>query len=294
MKSWYFIILVITIASCKNNLESDRTKFLTEKIPSEIPIVFQEHLTPKDKIIHKGIFSADFQQYYYTLSNKDFTQFDIYVIEKVKGTWSAPKKAFFNSAFDDHGMSFSPDGNTLYFSSTRPANIDSIPKTWHIWKSEKVKGKWTIPSYVDIPNLRDKLMSHPVMTNNGNLYFHASNLDYSEMDIYCAKKANGRFSDAKKIDISIKTDKCTPFVSSDEEFIIFATIGNQLDLMISFNDGNGKWLNTRKLNDTINTSGQGNPFVTPDGKFLFYTVAEQQNQQWSIKWVNISSELTLE
>ena len=48
------------------------------------------------------------------------------MIKKVDGIWSSPKEAFFNSDYSEHGMSFSPDGNTMYFSSTRPTNIDSV------------------------------------------------------------------------------------------------------------------------------------------------------------------------
>ena len=78
-------------------------------------------------------------------------------------------------------MNFSPDGNSIYFSSTKPTNVDDVLETWHIWKSDKINGKWREPTFEDIPNLRDKLTSHTVITNSETLYFHSSNLDYSEM-----------------------------------------------------------------------------------------------------------------
>ncbi len=267
--------------------------FLTKIIPSETPISFKEDLIPNDQLIHKGIFSPDLKQYYYTISDKGFKQFNVYVISKLKESWSAPQEAFFNSDFNEHGMSFSPDGNSVYFSSTRPTNIDTIPKTWHIWKSDKINGEWSKPEYVDIPNLRDKLLSHPIITNSGTLYFHSSNLDYSDMDIYHSKNINGEFDDAVKTSISttINIQKCTPYVSPKEDYMIFASIGNQLDLMISYNDGQGKWIKTRKLNDRINETGQGNPYVTPNNKFLFYTVGEHQSENWKVNWVDIESEI---
>lgn len=278
---------------CKNDMGSEKSRYLTENIPDETPITFKENLIPKDKLIHKGIFSPDFKHYYYTISTKDFKQFDVYVIDKVKGSWSKPRKAFFNSTYDDHGMSFSPDGNTLYFSSTRPVNIEKVAETWHIWKSEKINGKWSKATYVDIPNLRNKLVSHPVLTNSGTLYFHSSNLDYSDMDIYHSNNINGVYGSAIKTSISTNIDfrKCTPYVSPKEDYLIFAEVGNQLSLMISFNDGSGKWTQTRRLNANINALGQGNPFITSDGKFLFYTVGDYQNKNRKIKWVNIKSEI---
>ena len=289
------IILLFTISllSCKNETENFKMQFLTEEIPNNIPLKFKPYIIPKNKLIHKGIFSPDMKEYYYTISDKNFEKFEVYVIKKSDENWSEPEKAFFNSKYSDHGMSFSPNGNTLYFSSTRPVNIKGVQPTWHLWKSVKVNGRWNEPIFVDIPNMRNKLVSHPTVTNSGTLYFHTSNLDYSEMDIYHSKQLNGKFQDAKKTSISMnsKTGKCTPYVSPKEDYLIFAAIGNQLDLMISFSDGNGGWINTKKLNNKINNFGQGNPYVTPDKKFLFYTTGDTFNKQWSVNWVNIDLEL---
>ncbi len=274
--------------SCENT----KTRFLVNEVPNNIPIDFMQQLVPEHQLIHKGIFSPNLDAYYYTISDQNFAQFNVYVIKKHNGKWSEPQNAFFNSKYNEHGMSFSPDGNSLYFSSTRPVPIAGIPQTWHIWKSDNVNGKWSKPIFVDIPNLRNKLVSHPTITNAGTLYFHVSNLDYSEMDIYHATFIDGKYSTAEKTSISgsSKAGNCTPYVSPKEDYLIFAAIGNQLELMISFNDGNGGWKNTKKLDDKINTNGQGNPYVTPNNKFLFYTTGNSQTK-WSVKWVAIEAEL---
>ena len=288
------VLIVFTIIifwGCTNrNIEQ---QFLTEKIPNEIPLAFKKEIIPENKIIHKGIFSPDLKEYYYTISNKNFDNFDIYKIEKNNGGWTDPEKAFFNSEYNEHGMSFSPDGNTIFFSSTRPSEIKGVRSTWHIWKSSKINGKWNKPVFVDIPNLRDKLVSHPTITNSGTLYFHSSNLDYSQMNIYRSKKINDKFSEAHKVAITMDSESgnCTPFVSPNEDYLIFATIGNQLDLKISYNYGNDHWSKPKKLNDKINFAGQGNPYITPDNKFLFYTIGNYNDMDWSVKWVNIESEI---
>jgi len=287
------VLIIIGFLSCKNEVKNTKMEFLKEQVPSKDPIEFKRHLIPKNKVIHKGMFSPDLQEYYYTISDKNFQNFEVYIINKNNETWSKPEKAFFNSAYDEHGMSFAPDGNSLYFSSTRPVHIQGVLATWHIWKSDKVNGKWNQPTFVDIPNLRHKLVSHPTITNSGTLYFHTSNLDYSNMDIYRSEQVNGKFEDAVKISVSMnsETRKCTPFVSPKEDFLIFASIQNQLDLMISFNDGNGKWTNTKKLNDKINNNNQGNPYVTPDNKFLFFTTGTDKEKNWKVNWVHIESEI---
>ena len=289
------IILLFTIVflSCKNENDNTKMQFLTDEIPNNIPFEFKQDVVPENKLIHKGIFSPDLKEYYYTISDIKFEKFDVLVIKKNNENWSEPKKAFFNSEYNEHGMSFSPDGNSIYFSSTRPTNIKGTSETWHIWKSDKVNGEWKEPVFVDIPNLRDKLVSHPTITNSGTLYFHTSNLDYSEMDIYHSKKVNGKFENAEKTTISMNTKvgKCTPYVSPKEDYLIFASIGNELDLMISYNDGKGGWINTKKLNNKINNKGQGNPYVTPNNRFLFFTTGEHLEKEWKVKWVNIESEI---
>jgi len=258
-----------------------------------LPIAFKEEFTPPGTLIHRGVFSPDLNEYYYTISDKQFEQFDVYVVKKVVAKWSAPQKAFFNSKYSEHGMSFSPDGNSLYFSSTRPTNIDGVSATWHIWKSERIGEEWSTPTFVDIPNLRTKLVSHPTIASSGSIYFHSSNLDYSEMDLYHTEQVNGRFQPAKRIPIPTNKQfgKCTPYVSPNEELLIFASIGDQLDLMISHREGKGKWGAARKLNKKINTSGQGNPYLTPDNRYLFFTTGNNPEADWKVKWVNITAEL---
>lgn len=291
---YILIIISFILFNCQDTKQvvNNKIALMNEKIPGKLPIVFKSELFSSDKLIHKGIFSPNLNTYYYTVSNEDYSQFDVKFIEQINNEWSSPKNAFFNSQHDEHGMSFSPDGRYLYFSSTRPVAIDNIPGTWHIWRSEKKEGKWSNPEFVDIPNLRDKLVSHPTVTSSGTVYFHASNLDYSEMDIYYSESLNGNFQDAKKLFIPQYADigKCTPFISPDESYLLFATIGEQLDLVIAFKGENNEFSNANKLDSTININGQGNPYVTPNGNFLFFTTGTHQapdkQNDWAVKWVS--------
>lgn len=258
-----------------------------DQIPDSKPLHFKKELVPDNKIIHRGIFSPNLEEYYFTISDKNYTHFEVLVIKKAGNKWSEPQEAFINSQYNEHGMSFSPDGKTLFFSSTRPVTNDGVPMTWHIWKSEQKNGIWTKPVFVDIPNLRDKLVSHPSVSKSGTLYYHASNLDYTDMNIYYSEQVNGKYEIAKKLEISkdAKANFCTPFVSPDEDYLMFASIGNQLDLMICFNNGDGEWINARKLDAAINDNGQGNPYVTPDNNFLFFATGKN-SENWSVKWVS--------
>lgn len=292
----YFVIvisLLLGLTNCQTQMKTNQELFLVEEIPNQTPITFKPSLTPADKIIHRGVFSPDFQAYYYTISDKKFEKFDVLVIKKENGVWSTPSKVFFNSEYSEHGMSFSSDGNTLYFNSTRPTNVEGVASTWHIWKSEKVNGKWSTPTFVDIPNCREKLVSHPSVAKSGNLYFHVSNPDYSNMEVCMAKLTNGVYGNAKSLNLDAGkgSGSCTPYISPKEDYLIFAQINDGLSLWIALKDSKGNWTETRAFNEKINQQNQGNPSITPDGNFLFFATGDHQGNNWKVKWVNIATEL---
>ncbi|UZR93027.1 TolB family protein [Chondrinema litorale] len=186
-------------------------------------------------------------------------------------------------------MSFLPDGNKLVFSSARPVERDGVVETWHLWQCVKQNGKWTKPEFIDIPNLRTKLVSHPTLTEDGTLYFHSSELDYSDMAIYSANLVSGKYEDAKKLDFQNMplSDFCTPYISSDGQYLLFAKVGESLELFVCNKKGENEWSLPSKLPDAINQAGQGNPYLTPDNKYLFFA-AENENR-WDVKWVSTKS-----
>lgn len=225
-----------------------------------------------DLIIHKGLVSPDMNQYFITVSDLNYQRFDILVSKLSDGAWSTSIPAFFNSEYSDHGMNFSPDGRTIWWSSTRPTGIDTIPSTWHIWKVEMQDNNWSEPIYVDIPNLRDKLISHPSVSSIGTLFFHSSELDFSDMAVFRSEFRNGKYEDAVPVfSDSTFQPSCTPYIAPDERYLILAKVNQDLDLMISFKDEAGGWSIPEVLSESINLRGQGNPSITSDGKMLLYT-----------------------
>lgn len=298
-----FVSISLLLFSCQNNQESSEEQtdysavFLTEEIPGKTPVSFLKELVPDSTLIHRGIFSPDLSEYYYSLSDWQYEVFTTKVIKKVDSTWSEPQDAFFNTSYSEHGTTFSPDGNTLYFSSTRPvAPIEgkSIAATWHIWRSEKIDGAWQEPEYVDIPNMRNQLVSHPSFTNSGTMYFHSSNVNFSDMTLYRSKFEDGKFQAAEELTFAwfMTTPKTTPYIAPDESYLLFASVESQLFLTIAYPDGNGNWIGAKKLHRSINANGQGNPYVTPDGKFLFYVGNENNTNEapnWHVKWVSMDA-----
>jgi len=261
MKKTLLIFTVFLYLGCIKRAETLKPKeqFLAGQVAKEIPVAFMPNLVSKDSLIHKGIFSNDYTRYYYTISDKKFSKFDIKMI-------------------------------------TRPTNIKGIPDTWHLWKCENINGNWSTPKFIDIPNLRNKLVSHPSVTDKGTLYFHSSNIDYSDMTLYFSNQKNGKFGDAKKVHLIPQHSNgyCTPYIAPDGTFLLYASIGEPLTLNISYKK-NDRWSTPEQLPSAINQNNQGNPYITPDGAFLFYTHQYKDDKMgWDIFWVSTKSFLHIE
>ena len=92
------IILLFTIAffSCRNENDNPKMNFIADEIPNNIPFEFKQNLVPENKLIHKGIFSPDLKEYYYTISDNSFEKFDVLVIKKNETDLSVDQLNQFN------------------------------------------------------------------------------------------------------------------------------------------------------------------------------------------------------
>ena len=290
-RPFYSLILLLFVAStCTDHRSSLYQRYLTNDIPVGAPKTYIPIEPLSGSITHQGIFSPDYETYYFTVSDPTFTKFTVKEITKQGNEWSKPKNTFFNSDFNEHGLSFSQDGNTLFFSSTRPLPDADTASTWHLWQTQRVGGHWGEPVHIDIPNLQGQLISHPSIAKDGTLYFHASNPDYTQMGIYRSEPApDGQYLPAAKLRVPglSEVETCTPYVDPEEKFILFAIIGEELELVVSKRLESGDWGSMQKLPVSINSQGQGNPQISPDGEYLFFAVGDFIKGEGVIKWVEL-------
>lgn len=298
MKHLFHLSLASLLIGCSTPTQTTKvTLFNQNHIPSQPAPFLQGNHFP-GKVVHAGVLSPDGQHLYITVSNPDYSQFHIYESAWDEGRWVSMHKAPFNSSADDHGLSFSPDGQRIVFSSTR--DIHYSPKTWHLWQASRTEEGWTEPRYLEIPNLKDKLLSHPSLLPDGTLIFHASELDYSNMALYRAPLINedtGEYGEATQItwnDFDSPGGYCTPYVSPSGHYLLFATIGETLDLHLSERQPNGTWGRPVPLPEEINQYGQGNPSLSADGKMLLFTRQVELEGNWMVFHVSTREFLSAE
>ena len=274
-----FLLLVLAVACKSPTRNSDEVITKTE--------LFLPELIPQGLLAHAGVFSSDQKEYYFTVSDVDFGVFTVMYAQQSGDVWSNPDTAFFNSQFLEHGVHFSPDGQWLYFSSTRTSDYDTVADTWHIWRSKRTGNSWSDPEFVDLPGFGQKLTSHPSLTKDGRLYFHAGNADYSNLSLYFADQINGQFLEPVKVSIpdNMNTNTLTPFISPDETFLLFSKIIDGNEFLFRCNRKNNTWGQAIKLNIDHNSDNLSNPFVTPDGQKLLYASGEISANGLPSNWV---------
>ena len=100
-------------------------------------------------------------------------------------------------------------------------------------------------------------------------------------DIYYSKFSDGEFQKAVLLGEAINTEnyEADVFIDPDEKYMIFCSMRpeglGRGDLYISFKNDDGSWRKAVNVGDSINTKNHELcPFVTDDGRFLFYTSNE--------------------
>ncbi len=228
--------------------------------------------------------SPDGKEIYFTISTPKSSFQTIVFCRKGKGeAWTAPEVAPFAGSFSDLEPAFSSDGNTLYFASNRPLSGTS-PKDFDIWKVTRVGSGWSNPENLGAAINTQADEFYPSITNSGSLYFTAAyEGGVGKEDIYVSYFKGGSFQKPIAIDTAINTRfyEFNAFVAPDESYILFTSYGRKDDtgggdLYISTKDATGKWRAARNLKFLNSHQLDYCPFVSPDGKSLFFTSERHQ------------------
>lgn len=250
-------------------------------LPTDTPHLFAEG------ILSDGLSNRDFtispkgDEIFFTLQQPRFITSTILYIQKKNGKWSKPEVAPFSGLYRDLEASFSPDGQTIYFSSDRPLNDMIAKKDFDIWRVKLDKtGNWLQPENLGTEVNSAKNEYYPSVAKSGNLYFTVE-ADYgkgSEDIVVCKPTATG-YSKPESLpeDVNTKYDEFNAFIDPDEQFIMFSCFGRaddlgHGDLYISRKDKSGNWLPAKHLPAPINSTALDYcPFVSADKKYLIFT-----------------------
>ncbi|HJP62830.1 MAG TPA: hypothetical protein VJ844_05280 [Mucilaginibacter sp.] len=197
----------------------------------------------------------------------------IVVSKMAKGKWGMPVTASFSGQWKDWDPAMSPDGKRLIFVSTRPLEgmpQDKAQKNAHLWYVDKLSGDaWSAPKHFDVPvNVEGCNDFGPSISGSGTICFCSRNRDGNAgMRGYYVKWLGDHYDKPKMLALNGDKEIYDPFIAPDEHYIIFVSDN---ELYISYRNGDD-WTQGRKLSANVN-NGKGNfdPYVSPDGKTLYY------------------------
>ena len=187
---------------------------------------------------------------------------NIFLSEKDgKGVWKKPVELedAVNTVFDEGAMSFSADGNTMYY--TYCESDPAASRAAAIYRSPRGGAAWGAGSKVDLAKDSAVSVGHPAVSPDGKyLYFVSDMGGYCGKDIFRARMvAGGDFSGFENLGHGINTegDEMFPLVR-DSATIYFASDGHPglggLDIFKAVQDSLGLW-QVENMGAPVNSAG---------------------------------------
>jgi hypothetical protein len=217
----------------------------------------------------------------------------LYIMNQTDGRWSDPELLPFSEKYQVGDFTLSPDGKTLVFASNiYLEEIGSEGEGSNIWIVEKKEDGWTEPTQIGMEINTKYHDSYPCFAANGNLYFFSRRPGgYGDSDLYVSEYIDGKYRTPVNLGPILNTEyhEWDTYIAPDESFMIYCStkqggLGED-DLYITYKTEDGSWSEPTHMGNEINTEKSENrPYVSPDGKFFFYTSTIRGNRD--IYWVD--------
>ncbi|UCG28408.1 MAG: PD40 domain-containing protein [Bacteroidales bacterium] len=216
-----------------------------------------------------------------------------YIMNQIDGIWSKAELLPFFDKYQVGDFTIAPDGKTMIFASNIVIDeIGSDGEGGNIWIIEKTETGWTEPKHIGLEINTKYHDSYPCLAGNKNLYFFSRRPGgYGDSDLYISEFINGIYQKPVNLGqvLNTKHHEYDTYISPDEDYMIFCStkpegLGSD-DLYITFRQNDGSWCNPVHMGDKINSEKSENrPYVSPDGRYFFYTSTIRGNRD--IYWVD--------
>jgi WD40-like Beta Propeller Repeat len=294
-----FLVVGVSLLCGPVPLRAEGPGVSYEELPlgEEGPHLFAEGVisTPDDEV--GGVFSPDGKDFYFAKLNPTttFPRLGLLCVSHWRdGKWTTPEVMPFSGKYLDFPPRLSPDGNAMFFASTRPLEGSKV-RALRIWKVERVGNGWGEPRALPPPvNQEDgRNCWGGSVTKDGTIYFAADLDQPGRPQIYLSRFANGVYEKPEKLgeEINSAFNDYDPYVNADETLLFFASAGEgsppfrhrpeilytggfpyaRGDIYVS-KKVNGEWTPARHLEHGVNSvADDGTPALTPDEKHLIFS-----------------------
>ncbi|HZY80090.1 MAG TPA: hypothetical protein VFE50_11240 [Cyclobacteriaceae bacterium] len=284
MKELAFLLLILAIAGCSQVTDKSRSTF-SANYPSPLPIEQSLTFLPgvvSDSVLNfNAAFSPDGNTFYFSRSKN--RKYIIYETHFEGNKWNnAQPSSLFDTLYSNTDPFITNDGS-IYFISSRPKDASDTIDDYDIYKLPKGASGYEKPVNLSDVN-SDSTEYYVSLSENGNIYF--ASYRSGNLDLYYSKANNPNGYSKPEILTALNStaDEHDPFIAADESYIVFTSSRpggfGEADLYIS-RKVDGNWQQPVNMGDKINNASYDYcPYVTPDGKFFFYSSDND------VKWVD--------
>jgi hypothetical protein len=308
MDRYYHAILSIGVAllliACgsQNNESKDsdfpilQGPYLGQKPPGLIPEIFAPGIvsTAENQDLMHGFFDQGnfLILYRYPLGFEgDWTKQPLILMKQVKGKWTAPFESKWIGKPWFYNLESVPVGEAMIFAWTRNLDGSGPQKELYLWSSIKTSDGWAKPIRFKAP-LNTGFETWPSKSRDETLYFFSRRTGgFGNFDIYLSNPEEGEYKEVKNLGNMVNTEYIEedPFIAYDGSYLLFDSdrpggFGG-LDLYITWQKSDGSWTQPVNLGNRINSEySECRAYVSPDGKYLFYT--SNQTGTMNAYWVD--------
>ena len=261
--------------------------YLGQSPPGMTPRKFApDEVSLEDRYEYGSVFSADGLEFFFAVARDGLGE--IYTMRYEDDGWSPASRIFSHPDYSYADPFLSRDGTRLYFISTQPDEGAEPLDTYDLWYARRTRSGWSSPTRLEGPVNTEVNEYFVSLTDSGTLVF-ASEINaqrQQDFDLYLAEPDGEGFAKPERLpgEAMTRAYEADPFISPDGRYIIFSSTrrvagAGRRDLYVTFRQPDGNWSRGVPLGNGVNTPQiEFCPFVTRDGRFLFYT--SNQDLYW--------------
>ena len=260
--SFFFILFLSACDSSKHNdFPPIEDRYFGQKPPGLIPELFTPQILSSDGYFEGVTFSPDIKEFYFSRRYGKYNQErSFFVIRFENNSWGEVSET------DIRWPLFSAEGDTIYVGK------EYRKRTNNGWSEPKPLGKFL-----------EEQAHGLAVSANGTFYFpFFKKEDNGHGNLGYSRLINGKHENPVKLSAEINTGEyiAHPYIAPDESYLMWDVEKREdshglADIYISFRHEDGSWLTPINMGAVINSELQeSSPYVTPDGKYLFFTRGE--------------------
>lgn len=278
MKKYFLPVIVLCLSLCLQNCGQEPNYF-DQTVPTSTPSLFSPGIVNTEAIELNVVFNSSHTEMFFSRIVEG--SFVIFHSERSNSVWSKPMPVQLYSEELSLTIACDPtisaDGKTMYFLGVDPTLYDegiSLDTLYRIppdiYRSEKVNGQWQLAEKVESPVSTEGLESYPIVVGDGSLYFIGRRPEGAGgSDIYRAQyNLGGKFDSPESISINTEQNATSTYVNFEENLII----ASSRDGFQVYRKEGGVWQPPTRVDlDYEEGYIYFCPYLSPDGKYFFYT-----------------------